>query len=218
MAYDNIYSSMRNPYATAKPGSREPDTDSDSDYSPTGYDRQYRPPSKKETPGNALDPLTTSAPPPVAPPAAPPPAPEAVMSGGVSPSPAGGPAGVGGSGGFGFTNLAQYLYSNPMGSGPGSGYAPTPTGMQASDFNSDVHGFTPGGAYTPGMAGVDNALNQTYGRSTATPDVPAGMTGASAGAGAPSAPVGPAGPSDDPMPGGNRQRPEYPNLNRYMRY
>lgn len=90
-------------------------------------------------------------------------------------STASGPAGVGGTGGFGFTNMAQYMYANPM----GNGMATTPTGMSSTDYNPAIGGFAPSGAYTPGMAGVDNALNHVY--RNYPPD---GGGGASAGAAA----------------------------------
>lgn len=86
-------------------------------------------------------------------------------------STASGPAGVGGSGGFGFTNLAQYMYANPTATGPGTAQSTTPTGYQSGDYNPGLHGFAPSGGYTPGMANVDNALNQVYGR-TGTPSTP----------------------------------------------
>lgn len=211
---------MRNPYAT--PGSRDPEGNVDADYSPTGYDRYRRNPGKGETPGNTLEPIYGHAPPPAVQNGTTT-SPEAVMSGGISGSTARGPAGVGGNGGFGFTNLAQYIYANPMGSGPGSGYAPTPTGMTGSDFNPGVHGYTPNGGYTPGMAGVDNALNQTYGRNTAPPSASQASGGGQptpAPGAAPAAPEGPPVP-DAPGMGGKpdpRDRTRYPNLNRYMGY
>lgn len=78
-------------------------------------------------------------------------------------SAAGGPSGVGGTGGYGFTNMAQYMYANP-----GSAVQ-TPTGYTADQYNPAIHGFgTNYGSYTQGMAGVDNALNQAY--HSATPD------------------------------------------------
>lgn len=209
---------MRNPYASKQ--SRDPEGNIDSDYSATGYDRYRRDPSKQETPGNLLNPIYGHAPP--TPPAAngAAAAPSATMSGGIVASPTGGPAGVGGNGGFGFTNLAQYLYANPAGQGPGSGYAPTPTGMKASDFSAEAHGYAPNGGYTLGMANVDNALNQTYGRGTALPDAAA----AQGGAAVPPAPGVAPGASPGLLPDpenqapGNGQRQKFPNLRTYMGY
>lgn len=76
-------------------------------------------------------------------------------------SPASGPAGVGGTGGYGFTNIQQYMSANPM---QGNAYAtpPTGTGQGLGDYTSSAHGYAASGQYTPGMANTDNALNQVY--------------------------------------------------------
>jgi hypothetical protein len=192
MRYSNIYSS----YSRSTP-----EDEGDTDFSPTGYDRYRRNPGKGGPMEGQPEPIYNTKPPPQTPAPAEAP-PEAVMSGGVSPSPMSGPAGVGGNGGFGFTNLAQYLYANPMGTGPGSGYAPTPTGYGAGDYNADMHGFAPNGAYTLGMSSVDNALNQTYGRNAGTPAAPAAS--APTPTGAPSGGFTPA--TEDPNDTDNRRR------------
>src|SRR3954470_12406234 len=93
LAYSNIYSSMRNPYATA--GSRDPEGNGDADYSPTGYERYRRNPGKGETPGNTLEPIYGHAPPPAVQNGTTT-SPEAVMSGGISGSTAPGAAAGGG--------------------------------------------------------------------------------------------------------------------------
>jgi hypothetical protein len=160
MAYSNIGSYLgRNPYASQ--------SGDQGDFTGNGYGKYYYKPGEPSPPwdtGNSIyqrDRPTRSSRLPVVR------LPEATMSGGISGSPDGGPAGVGGNGGFGFTNLSQYIYANPVGSGPGSGYAPVPTGYSGSDYNKDIGGFAPNGAYTLGMSGVDNALNQVYGRTSA---------------------------------------------------
>lgn len=128
--------------------------------------------------------------------------PAASLTGGAAGSPANGPQ-VGGTGGFGFTNLASYLYANPMGQGAGSGYAPTPTGFKPGDYNSQINGFAPNAQYTAGMAGVDNALNGAYGR-VAPASPPAAGAQTSGSMGAPPAPAAPRDPN-------NPNRPRYAN-------
>lgn len=165
-------SDYRNPHYDDRPGSGGPD---------------YRPPR----PGGKVPDTDPNEGYPVPPSVAP----TGTLTGGASPAAANGPQ-TGGMGGFGFTNLSSYLYANPMGSGPGSGVAPTPTGASGA-YNPEIHGYSPTADYTAGMAGVDNALNGAYGRVpyTATP----GSGGSPAGGPAPSG--GPDMPPGDPNAG-----------------
>jgi hypothetical protein len=87
-------------------------------------------------------------------------------------SQAGGPAGVGGSGGYGFTNIQQYMYANPS---TRTGYAAMPTGAGYSQGDSTDYGYAGRGTYTPGMSSYDNALNQAYGN-TGYKNPPAAVT------------------------------------------
>ena len=106
-----------------------------------------------------------------------------------------GPANVGGTGGFGFTNMSALMYANPAPTGERSGYATTPTGMKASDYNESAHGFLPSGGYTGGMAAQDNGLNAAYGRIGWTPPEPPP-------AGGPSGSPGPSGGGGGGITGG----------------